>query len=88
MLSRTASNLYWIGRYVERADFTTALIEATIRLSSLSAGEAPAATAVKTGWFALAIDVRVGQQTLQEQALIDATRLPPRLANRQWGERS
>ena len=42
MLSRTASNLYWIGRYVERADFTTALIEATIRLSSLSAG--PVAT--------------------------------------------
>jgi len=40
MLSRTASNLYWTGRLVERADFTTALIEATIRLSSLSAGPA------------------------------------------------
>jgi uncharacterized alpha-E superfamily protein len=37
MLSRTASNLYWIGRYMERAEFTTRLIEATIRLSSLSA---------------------------------------------------
>ena len=36
MLSRTASNLYWIGRYMERAEFTTRLIEATIRLSSLS----------------------------------------------------
>lgn len=40
MLSRTASSLYWIGRYVERADFTTALVEATVRLSSLSAGPA------------------------------------------------
>jgi uncharacterized alpha-E superfamily protein len=35
MLSRTASNLYWIGRYMERAEFTTRLIEATIRLNSL-----------------------------------------------------
>lgn len=35
MLSRTASHLYWIGRYMERAEFTTRLIEATIRLSSL-----------------------------------------------------
>ena len=35
MLSRTAANLYWIGRYMERAEFTTNLIEATIRLDSL-----------------------------------------------------
>jgi uncharacterized alpha-E superfamily protein len=38
MLSRTAANLYWIGRYMERAEFTTRLIEATLRLSSLSCG--------------------------------------------------
>ena len=44
MLSRTAANLYWIGRYMERAEFTTRLIEATLRLSSLSYG-ADAATA-------------------------------------------
>jgi uncharacterized alpha-E superfamily protein len=37
MLSRTASSLYWIGRYVERAEFTSRLIEATIRLDALSA---------------------------------------------------
>ena len=35
MLSRTASNLYWMGRYLERADFTARLIEATQRLASL-----------------------------------------------------
>lgn len=36
MLSRTASSLYWLGRYVERAEFTARLIEATIRLDALS----------------------------------------------------
>ncbi|QXQ04936.1 alpha-E domain-containing protein [Sphingosinicellaceae bacterium] len=35
MLSRTAGNLYWVGRYIERADFLSRLIEATLRLSSL-----------------------------------------------------
>lgn len=36
MLSRTADNLYWIGRLMERAEFTTRLVEATIRLASLT----------------------------------------------------
>lgn len=45
MLSRTASNLYWIGRYMERAEFTTRLIEATLRLSSLSYGADAASAA-------------------------------------------
>ncbi len=43
MLSRTASSLYWLGRYLERADFTARLVEATVRLDALSsrpAGEA------------------------------------------------
>jgi len=35
MLSRTAAGLYWIGRYMERAEFTTRLIEATVRLAAL-----------------------------------------------------
>lgn len=37
MLSRTAASLYWIGRYVERAEFTARLLEATLRLDALSA---------------------------------------------------
>lgn len=37
MLSRTASSLYWLGRYVERAEFTARLVEATLRLDALSA---------------------------------------------------
>jgi uncharacterized alpha-E superfamily protein len=43
MLARTAASLYWIGRYVERAEFTARLLEATIRFDALSsrpAGEA------------------------------------------------
>jgi uncharacterized alpha-E superfamily protein len=40
MLSRTAQHLYWIGRYMERAEFTARLVEATIRLSALGDHEA------------------------------------------------
>ena len=36
MLARTAANLYWIGRLMERAEFTSRLVEATIRLNALS----------------------------------------------------
>lgn len=49
MLSRTAAALYWLGRYVERADFTARLVEATVRLDALSArpaGEAAWASAL------------------------------------------
>ena len=35
MLSRTAAHLYWIGRYMDRAEFACRLVEATIRLSAL-----------------------------------------------------
>ena len=34
MLSRTAAHLYWIGRYMERAEFATRLVDATIRLAA------------------------------------------------------
>src|SRR6516164_2794196 len=35
MLSRTADNLYWLSRYVERADFLARILEATQRLTTL-----------------------------------------------------
>ena len=38
MLSRTASNLYWLGRYMERAQFTARLLEATVLLDALPTG--------------------------------------------------
>lgn len=49
MLSRTASSLYWLGRYFERADFFARLVEATVRLDVLStrpAGDAAWASAL------------------------------------------
>ncbi len=36
MLSRMASSLYWLGRYIERAEFVARLVEATLRLDALS----------------------------------------------------
>ncbi len=35
MLSRTADNLYWLARYMERADFLARIIDATRRLASV-----------------------------------------------------
>ncbi|HEU0067353.1 MAG TPA: alpha-E domain-containing protein [Sphingomonas sp.] len=49
MLSRTATSLYWLGRYFERADFIARLVEATVRLDALStrsSGEAAWASAL------------------------------------------
>ncbi|WP_017669417.1 alpha-E domain-containing protein [Sandarakinorhabdus sp. AAP62] len=67
MLSRTAGNLYWMGRYLERADFSARLIEATQRLAALpssyggasNAWESALAAACQTDGFAatgLAVD--------------------------------
>ena len=35
MLSRTADNLFWVSRYLERADFLSRLIEASSRIAAL-----------------------------------------------------
>src|SRR5580704_2201703 len=35
MLSRTAENLYWMARYVERAEYLARTIEATLRVTAL-----------------------------------------------------
>ncbi len=40
MLSRTADSLYWMGRYMERADFNARIMEAAMRLASLPTDEA------------------------------------------------
>jgi uncharacterized alpha-E superfamily protein len=56
MLSRTAANLYWIGRYMERAEFTSRLIEATIRLGSLL-GDAESINAWKSALSVVGADL-------------------------------
>ena len=35
MLSRTADNLYWLSRYIERAEYLARILDATQRLSAL-----------------------------------------------------
>ena len=58
-------------------------------LSAITAApDAEAQTAVTTKWFALRVDVTIGGVDLEDHGLIDATRLPARLATRQWGEPS
>jgi uncharacterized alpha-E superfamily protein len=42
MLSRTADSLYWLARYVERADFLARIMEAAMRMASLPAGDGAA----------------------------------------------
>ena len=37
MLSRTADNLFWTGRYMERADFLARILDAALRLAALPA---------------------------------------------------
>lgn len=48
--------------------------------------DAKGQTGVKTGWFALTIDVVANGAELHEQGLIDARALPARLVSRQWGD--
>ena len=35
MLSRTADNLYWLARYVERAEYLARILDTTLRLAAL-----------------------------------------------------
>ncbi len=79
MLSRTASSLYWLGRYFERADFIARLVEATVRLDVLSsqpAGEAAWASALavtETEEAYEATGVAVGQRDVVRFLTLDAT---------------
>lgn len=79
MLSRTAASLYWLGRYVERADFIARLVEATVRLDALSAtpaGEAAWGSALRVTYtddaFAKTGD-RMGQHNVARFLTLDAS---------------
>ncbi len=43
---------------------------------------------ITSRWFALRIDVALGETAVEERALVDANRLPATLVSRQWGEQS
>lgn len=55
MLSRSASNLYWMGRYLERADFLCRLLDATTRLASLPASHGGAQAAWESAIHSAAV---------------------------------
>jgi uncharacterized alpha-E superfamily protein len=64
MLSSTAKNLYWMGRYLQRAKTTARLIEATQRMALQSSGEeAEGIVAV----FGMEEEFRDGQSQHQSQ---------------------
>jgi uncharacterized alpha-E superfamily protein len=65
VLSRTAASLYWLGRYVERADFVARLVEATVRLDALSsrpAGQAAWGSALAVTDAADAFEAAAGAE--------------------------
>ena len=56
MLSRTAENLFWLARYVERAEYLARTIDATLRVTAL-----PAAYVGKTNeWDSALLTAGVG----------------------------
>ena len=60
MLSRVAENVYWLARYLERAENTARLVSVnTNLLLDLPAGYAP-------GWLPL-IDITGGRQLFDEK---------------------
>jgi len=77
MLSRTASSHYWLGRYVERADFIARLVEATERLDVLSptpAGEiawGSALTVIEAADAFKASGATMGQQSVARFLTLD-----------------
>jgi uncharacterized alpha-E superfamily protein len=79
MLSRTAWSLYWLGRYIERADFIARLVEATVRLDALSARPAgeiawqSALTVTDSDAAFAATGERVSQQFVARFLTLDAT---------------
>ncbi len=76
MLSRTASSLYWLGRYFERADFIARLVEATVRLDVLSsqpAGEDAWASALAVTETDTAFDGPLEQAEVVRFLTLDAS---------------
>jgi uncharacterized alpha-E superfamily protein len=73
MLSRTADNLYWLARYVERAEYLARILETTYRLTALplayvgstNEGESAVATAGCGAAFFAAYD-EANEETVTE----------------------
>jgi uncharacterized alpha-E superfamily protein len=73
MLSRTAENLYWLARYVERAEYVARAIDATLRVTAL-----PAAYVGKTNEWESALQTAgvsagfyASHDTADEQSVVE-----------------
>src|SRR5215470_10571711 len=79
MLSRTAENLYWLARYVERAEYLARTIEATLRATSL-----PSAYVGQTNeWESALLTAGIGQsfydhyEAADEQSVVEYLAFSP-----------
>src|ERR1044072_638697 len=79
MLSRTAENLYWLARYVERAEYLARTIDATLRVTAL-----PSAYVGKTNeWESALMTAGVTASFYQthelaaEQSVVESLSLAP-----------
>ena len=61
MLSRNASNLFWLGRQMERADFLSRLVDATVRLAALPSSYGGATNAWESAIAAAAVAPAFGE---------------------------
>ncbi|HRP11710.1 MAG TPA: alpha-E domain-containing protein [Terricaulis sp.] len=74
MLSRTAQNLYWMGRYIERADATARLIEMGRRMTMLPSANAEWRSVARASGCApdLAEDPKARDRDIIVRLLLDA----------------
>jgi uncharacterized alpha-E superfamily protein len=79
MLSRTADNLYWLARYVERADFLARIIKASQRLAALPASYSGTGTEWESALESsgAAQGFRATRGTVEEASVIDYLTFAP-----------
>lgn len=79
MLSRTAGDLFWTGRYVERADFVSRLIDATLRLAALPSSYGGEVAAWRSALIAAGISdlYDAGHAELTERSALEFLSLDP-----------
>jgi uncharacterized alpha-E superfamily protein len=75
MLSSTAENLFWLARYVERAEYLARTIEATLRSTSL-----PSAYIGKTEWESALLTAGIGQSFYAHHKVADEANVVEYLA--------
>lgn len=73
LLSRVADALYWISRYLERAEHTARLVDVTVDLRLGRPSDADASTIELYGSLVLPADVAVGSVSLADEALFDTS---------------